>query len=247
MLIGLAAVFLAAPVLVGRREVGLYGSIVDFNRRLANIAVLRSMPAIRVTAAAAWDEPSVVGTPPPTVRVIGPDGRPIDEGGYARTSGPATGGKAPALGRREAGVISVSSTPYRPSGQSGGWQTSGSASPGTARSGDSSYALTPRAGRPAASTPAQQRRKLIFESLLGAFGATFVVGLLPGLRAVLLLSLVLAVLLVAYAAMLRQFKLQSSLMKNAANTPGSAVAPANRPVAANRHGEGGGAGPDAPA
>ncbi len=95
------------------------------------------------------------------------------------------------------------------------------------------------------STQAQQRRKLVFQSLLGAFGATFVVGLLPGLRAVLLLSLLLAVLLVAYAAMLRQLKLQSSLMRNAAGPAGRTQVSGNRLVAGNRHG-GGNTGPDAP-
>lgn len=176
ILIALAVGALLAPTLAGRRDVSFYGSIVDFHRRLSNIALLRTVaPSVRVSTATLWDESSVIGTPPPTVRLIGPDGRPIEPPAAEEAS--VSAGRTVEPSASSAGGTAPAST-----------QAGGSASPQTLR-----------------------RRKLVFQTLLGAFGATFIVGLLPGLRIVLLVSLVCAVLLGVYVMLLRKIKLQSSI------------------------------------
>lgn len=198
ILIVLVVAAFVAPALAGRRDVTLYGSIVDFNRRLSNIAILRtSAPSLRIPAAAIWNEPSVIGTPPPTVRLIGPDGRPIEppsgDNDSQRASTSSSGsGRSPhgsPLVSVSSGIVSARPVPSQPTNIRPGALGSASASPQTLR-----------------------RRKMVFQTLLGAFAASFVVGLLPGLRVVLLVSLVCALLLGAYVAMLRKIKLQSSVL-----------------------------------
>jgi hypothetical protein len=193
LVIVLLAGALLAPAVLGRREISLYGSIVEFNRRLSNIALLRTAaPSITISPSAIWDEPSVIGTPPPTVRLIGPDGKPVDT---PLDNAPGSGGRTVAPSGQPS---SVTRPPLS----------------GLHKSPDLYTPPVSNASRPLAGSPSYdtlRRRKLIFQTLLGAFGATFVVGLLPGLRAVLLLSIFCGVLLGAYIVLLRKIKLQSSV------------------------------------
>ncbi len=206
--IAVVGAVLAAPAIRDRRDISLYGSIVDFNRRISNIGLLRTAALSgRTSVAAIFEEPSVIGNPPPTVRLIGPDGRPLDPPNFneqtasaARTALPSrTGDGAPLDANSQ--VVSVYANP-RGDARSYGH----SRHPG-ARNTHRMTSSTASAG-----AETLRRRKLVFQTLLGAFGATFVTGLLPGLRVVLLASLVCAALLGAYIMLLRRIKLQSTVM-----------------------------------
>lgn len=210
------AVVAAQLALTGRRDVAIYGSILDFNRKLSNIALLRSAPpALRISTAALWDEPSVIGTPPPTVRLIGPDGRPVEPapqgaGTSARRSTRDQRGKRiGAYGGSSPGAKGVtgSGSEFEPGTVEG---------PAPTLSLEAGLPLPPGSGHSHFSHSTLRRRKAVFQTLLGAFAVTFVVGLLPGFKVVLLLSLVCGVLLAAYVFMLRKIKLQSSLLSDGA-------------------------------
>jgi flagellar biosynthesis component FlhA len=49
---------------------------------------------------------------------------------------------------------------------------------------------------------------MVFEVLSGAFVATFVLGLLPGMRPILFISMAVGLALAGYAAYLRKLKLE---------------------------------------
>jgi len=206
------AAFISLQLLYGRRDAALYGPIVDFNRRLSNIAVLRTTPAaLRFEIAAIWDGSSAVGEPPPTVRLIGPDGKPVD--GDAPGSGPgeAYGPRAPKVHSTTTSPIS-GGYPGEGSVVVGSGEISGragaSAGPGTMQlaSGADSRELSPE--RTLHQMVVRRRRKMVFEVLSGAFVATFVLGLLPGMRPILLISMAVGLALAGYAAYLRKLKLE---------------------------------------
>jgi hypothetical protein len=206
------AAFISLQLLYGRRDAALYGPIVDFNRRLSNIAVLRTMPAaLRFEVAAIWDGSSAVGEPPPTVRLIGPDGKPVDEDVPGSGPGEAYGSRVPRVPSAAASPLSGGypgeGTVVAGSGEVGG-RAGASAVPGTTQlaSGADSMKLSPE--RTLHQMMVRRRRKMVFEVLSGAFVATFVLGLLPGMRPILFISMAVGLALAGYAAYLRKLKLE---------------------------------------
>ncbi|MER3396246.1 MAG: hypothetical protein C4319_05630 [Acidimicrobiia bacterium] len=210
-----AAVVAAQLVFSERRDFAIYGSILDFNRRLANIALLRTAPlAMGISTANQWEEASIVGHPPPTVRLIGPDGRPIEPPPEAKGYGYGTSS------------IREPRTRYR--GDTGAYAEGSLNDAGYKSRPTSTAAMVPSrpdlqpavhvgevARNSAGSYSARRRRKAVFQTLLAAFTVTFVIGILPGLKAVLLLSLLCGALLIAYVSVLRKLKLQSKILSDA--------------------------------
>lgn len=179
------------PALLEKRKGSPSNSIVAFNNRLSVLAATQQPegPA-QYGAAPQSTEPGqfvrapAVSTqrpsfPPPgsTITIVTEDGRPI-----ANPPQPKTSFEGP--------VAALSRSPRLPNHLAGGTlprQPAVRVSTGSERS-------------------QQQRRKLILQVLLGLAGGTFVLGLLPGARAILLISLVFIGLLGAYVYLLIQWK-----------------------------------------
>lgn len=208
------AIVAVGQLVVGRRDVSLYGPIVSFNRRLQNFESLRSSPAsLRLQIAAIWNGGSAIGRPPPTVRVIGPDGKPLEPTSSPPINAPGTYAPGPAAtggprGRAgERGSEREASTSQ--SAASRGFFVGGRAPGAKSDEGSPGSILDSARGR----------RKLVFEALLALFAFTFTLGLLPGMRPVLLLSLLFGALLAAYVAVLRKLKLQQDALRKGGPHP----------------------------
>lgn len=181
------------PSLLERRKSSPSNSIVAFNARLGVLASTQEpLPeAAQVRAVIPQHRPPTgfSAGPGSTVTLLNDAGRPVDQphAPLARQSFPP---RSPSITPMPVSTASLASPVIPPH-----------------------IAVTQPAKRSSASTslsPAESaqrlRRKQILQVLVGIAGGTFVLGLLPGMRVVLLISLVFIGLLGGYVYLLLQWK-----------------------------------------
>ncbi|RIK08331.1 MAG: hypothetical protein DCC49_08990 [Acidobacteria bacterium] len=190
-LIALWAVVLG-PSLLERRKTSPSNSIVAFNNRLGVLASTQEpLPETgQVRAVIPQHRPPTgfSGGPGSTVTLLNDDGRPVDQPHVplARQSFPP---KATTIAPMPVATGAPVIPPHL-----------GAGATQVARRSPVSVRVSP------AESAQRLRRKQILQVLVGAAGGTFVLGLLPGMRLVLLISLVFIGLLGGYVYLLLQWK-----------------------------------------
>lgn len=191
-LIALWAVVLG-PSLLERRKTSPSNSIVAFNNRLGVLASTQEpLPeAGHVRAVIPQHRPPTgfSGGPGSTVTLLNDDGRPVDQPHVplARQSFPPRATPIAPMPVTAAAPAAQMTPPHL-----------GATQP--VRRSSVGASLSP------AESAQRLRRKQILQVLVGAAGGTFVLGLLPGMRVILLISLVFIGLLGGYVYLLLQWK-----------------------------------------